>query len=64
VNNTPEETKNWTFNYDTAKALNAGKHLRNMWSIPYTPAFEKQFGSYPTQKPLEIVRRIVKMDET
>jgi DNA modification methylase len=61
VNNTPGEAKKWTFNYEASKEFNAGKQLRNVWSIPYTPASEKQSGSHPTQKPLALVSRIVKL---
>jgi site-specific DNA-methyltransferase (adenine-specific) len=58
-NNTEEDAKGWTFNYEAAKRFNGGKQLRNMWSMPYTPASEKEFGTHPTQKPLEVVERIV-----
>ncbi len=61
VNNTREEARNWTFNYDESKRENNGKQLRNMWPIPYTPASEKQFGTHPTQKPLALLSRMVKI---
>ena len=61
VNSTPEEAKGWTFNYEESKTFNEGKQLRNMWSIPYTPAAEKQHGTHPTQKPLALLTRIVKI---
>jgi DNA modification methylase len=59
VNNTQADAKNWTFNYEISKALNGGKQLRNMWSIPYTPASEKVSGSHPTQKPLALLERMI-----
>lgn len=61
VNNTPEEAKGWTFNYEDAKQFNSGKQLRNMWTIPYTPASEKQLGTHPTQKPLALLSRMIKI---
>lgn len=61
VNASPEEAKGWTFNYEDSKQFNGGKQLRNMWTIPYTPASEKQLGSHPTQKPLALLMRMVKI---
>ncbi|HKV04148.1 MAG TPA: site-specific DNA-methyltransferase [Candidatus Acidoferrales bacterium] len=61
VNAPPEEAKGWTFNYADAKLFNAGKQLRNMWTIPYTPASEKQLGTHPTQKPIALLMRMVKI---
>lgn len=61
VNSTPEEAKKWTFNYEEAKGFNEGKQLRNMWSMPYTPASEKLLGTHPTQKPLALLTRMVRI---
>lgn len=60
-NNSIDEAKNWTFNYEVAKQINGGKQMRNMWPIPYTPGSEKSFGTHPTQKPLEVVDRVVRL---
>jgi len=57
--------KKWKFNYDWTKKhisdkLNPeGKQTRNVWSIPLTPKKEKYAGSHPTQKPEELLRRII-----
>ena len=59
ANNPPGKAKNWTFNYDTAKTLNDGKQLRNMWDIPMTPIREKKHGKHPSQKPMEVVGRLI-----
>lgn len=56
-----------TFNYPVStswvasndKLLNPGKQMRSVWSIPSTPAREKKLGLHPTQKPLELLRRLV-----
>lgn len=33
--------------------------MRNMWDVPITPAIEKKFGRHPSQKPIEIVKRLI-----
>lgn len=56
------------FNYDEMKN---GKYpednfkkddlqMRSVWSIPTPPPSEKLFGKHPTQKPLALLRRIIK----
>ena len=59
VNNESKKAKNWTFNYDTMKAMNNDKQMRNMWEIPLTPRRERNYGKHPSQKPLAVVNRIV-----
>jgi len=56
-----KKTKNttWTFHYDLIKSLNNGKQMRNMWEIPLTPKSEKIAGEHPTQKPFELLKRII-----
>jgi site-specific DNA-methyltransferase (adenine-specific) len=55
----------WTFNYEDTKNLiedsinPLGKQTRNVWSIPLTPKSEKLAGVHPTQKPGELLRRII-----
>lgn len=60
-NNNKKKAKKWTFNYDVAKEINGGKQLRNMWSIPYPSRNERKFGKHPSQKPLELISRIVRI---
>lgn len=56
-----------TFNYNTLKNSNWGndfikkenKQMRSVWAINTTKPFEKKFGKHPTQKPLELLRRII-----
>jgi len=53
-----------TFNYETMKNWDdrispAGKQMRSVWSIPLTPQEEKTHGRHQTQKPLELLRRII-----
>ena len=33
--------------------------MRSVWNIPLTPLKEKKQGKHPTQKPLELLRRII-----
>ena len=60
-NETPKKATRWTFNYDLAKQINGGKQLRNLWTIPLTPKSERRMGGHPSQKPVALVERIVKL---
>ena len=33
--------------------------MRNMWDIPMTPVGEKEFGKHPSQKPLQVMDRLI-----
>ncbi|MCT7462199.1 DNA-methyltransferase [Aliarcobacter cryaerophilus] len=57
-----------TFNYRVMKngnwhkkdiIKNDGKQMRSVWSIPTPSKKEKVFGKHPTQKPLQLLERIV-----
>ncbi|RMF05437.1 site-specific DNA-methyltransferase [Candidatus Woesearchaeota archaeon] len=37
----------------------SGKQMRSVWSIPATPSSEKICGKHPTQKPLQLLLRII-----
>ncbi|MCL5007108.1 MAG: site-specific DNA-methyltransferase [Candidatus Marsarchaeota archaeon] len=57
--------KKWKFNYEITKdeiedEINPkGKQTRNVWVIPLTPPTEKWAGQHPTQKPIELLKRII-----
>mgnify|MGYP001563517724 CR=1 FL=1 len=56
--------KKWKFNYEWSKSIEdqinfKGKQTRNVWAIPLTPKKEKWAGEHPTQKPEELLRRII-----
>ncbi|MGV8169052.1 MAG: DNA-methyltransferase [Candidatus Nanoarchaeia archaeon] len=36
-----------------------GKQMRSLWSITLTPQKEKVHGKHPTQKPLELLKRVI-----
>lgn len=59
VNNESQKAKKWTFNYEAMKAMNNNKQMRNMWEIPLTKQSEKKHGKHPSQKPLQVVERLV-----
>lgn len=48
------------YNYELMKEENNGKQMKDVWRFPTTPKSEKKFGKHPTQKPLSLLRRIVK----
>lgn len=49
----------YTFNYDTMKKLNNNKQMKDVWNTPLTKPSEKKCGKHPTQKPLEILNKII-----
>lgn len=53
-----EKSKHY-FDYDLMKEMNKGKQMRNVWEISAPPAEEKKFGKHPTQKPVELLNRII-----
>ena len=49
--------KHW--NNPKDKLKNIDKQMRSVWSIPLLSKAEKEFGKHPTQKPLELLNRII-----
>lgn len=49
----------YTFNYDLMKKLNNNKQMKDVWTTSLTKPSEKKQGKHPTQKPLEILDRII-----
>ncbi len=55
------------FNYNDIKLgnwpndilKNPGKQMRSVWSIGFPKSDEKKYGKHPTQKPLDLLKRIV-----
>jgi site-specific DNA-methyltransferase (adenine-specific) len=47
------------FNYALMKELNGGKQMRNVWEMGAPSSKEKTFGKHPTQKPVELLLRIL-----
>jgi len=59
VNNSQKDATKWVFNYNILKQFNNGKQLRNVWDIPMTSISEKRFGKHPSQKPKEVINRLI-----
>jgi len=52
------------FNYSKMKEWDdkfapKGKQMRSLWSITLTAPNEKMYGKHPTQKPIELLRRVI-----
>lgn len=47
------------FNYQLMKEMNNGKQMKDVWTYPTTKKSEKKHGSHPTQKPIELMERII-----
>ena len=55
------------FNYEEMKMgkwpedqlKNPNKQMRSVWSIPTPKPIEKKFGKHPTQKPIDLLKRVV-----
>jgi len=57
-----DEKSKHQFDYKLMKELNNGKQMRNVWGfweINTPPPPEKKFGKHPTQKPVELLKRII-----
>lgn len=53
-----EKSKHF-FNYQTMREMNAGKQMKTVWTMTAPNGEEKKFGKHPTQKPLQLLNRIV-----
>ena len=49
----------YKFNYNLMKQLNGNKQMKDVWTTSLTKPSEKKQGKHPTQKPLEILERII-----
>lgn len=47
------------FNYSLMKKMNNNKQMLSLWAIKAPGPLEKIYGKHPTQKPLELLNRIV-----
>ena len=47
------------FNYKDMKLLNNNKQMKDVWTMTSPKKDEKKFGRHPTQKPLELINRIL-----
>ncbi|HOZ55253.1 MAG TPA: site-specific DNA-methyltransferase [Clostridia bacterium] len=49
----------YKFNYNLMKELNNNKQMKDVWTTSLTKPSEKKHGKHPTQKPLEVLERII-----
>lgn len=49
-----------TFNYSLMKQQAGGRQMKSVWEILPPSANEKAFGKHPTQKPVDLLRRIIR----
>lgn len=47
------------FNYAYMRELNGGKQMKTVWKLLAPSSDEKTFGKHPTQKPVELLERII-----
>jgi site-specific DNA-methyltransferase (adenine-specific) len=47
------------FNYEKMKEMNFGKQMKSVWNISLPNGDEKIFGKHPTQKPVQLLERMI-----
>ncbi|MBM4386239.1 MAG: site-specific DNA-methyltransferase [Deltaproteobacteria bacterium] len=47
------------FNYEKMRAFNRGKQMKSVWTVSAPNGGEKHFGKHPTQKPVQLLERII-----
>lgn len=47
------------FNYKEMKEINGGKQMKDVWEFSLTKPSEKKEGKHPTQKPIDLLKRII-----
>jgi site-specific DNA-methyltransferase (adenine-specific) len=47
------------FNYAAMRMMNSGKQMKTVWTMPSSNGQEKEFGKHPTQKPVQLLERII-----
>lgn len=47
------------FNYAVMRDMNEGKQMKSVWTMTAPNSKEKEFGKHPTQKPVQLLERII-----
>ena len=47
------------FNYEVMRKMNGGKQMKDVWETALTKPSEKKYGKHPTQKPMELLEKII-----
>lgn len=55
----PKKKGKHFFNYHLMKEMNGGKQMKDVWIIPRASKKEKEFGKHPTQKPADLIKRML-----
>lgn len=53
------ENSKHCFNYDKMREINNGKQMKSLWTLTAPNGGEKEFGKHPTQKPVQLLERII-----
>ncbi len=56
---TPKKKGKHYFNYQLMKELNNNKQMKDVWTIKLPTKEEKKYGKHPTQKPVDLLIRII-----
>ena len=48
-----------SYNYSLMRLLNGGKQMTDVWTMPSIAPWEKSCGKHPTQKPLNLLSRVI-----
>jgi len=56
---TKNEKSKHCFNYDKMREINSGKQMKSVWTMTAPSGDEKGFGKHPTQKPVQLLERII-----
>lgn len=56
---TNKKKGNHYFNYKLMKEMNNNKQMKDVWPICAPKKTEKKFGKHPTQKPIELLNRVI-----
>ncbi len=49
----------YKFNYEVMREMNGGKQMKDVWETALTKPSEKKHGKHPTQKPMELLEKII-----
>lgn len=56
---TKNEKSKHVFNYTEMRKQNGGKQMKTVWNIKPPYKWEKKYGKHPTQKPIELLDRLI-----
>lgn len=54
-----DKNAKYKFNYSTMREMNGGKQMKDVWETSLTKPSEKKCGKHPTQKPMELLEKII-----